>query len=186
MAVRIRLRRMGSKRRPFYRFVVVDSRDKRDGKFLDQVGHYNPIVTPHEFKVDEEKVFDWLKKGAGLSDGARDLLRKHGTLRKWDAVRRGLPIPPDPVKIVEIKAPEPEKVKEPEPAEQAEPVEAEKPAEAVEAEKPAETAEPAEAVEAEKPAEAAESAEAAEAEKPAEAAEPAEASDAPETPEKPE
>ena len=159
MAVRIRLRRMGSKRRPFYRFVVVDSRDKRDGKFLDQIGHYNPIVTPHEFKVDEDKVFDWLKKGAGLSDGARDLLRKHGTLRKWDAVRRGLPVPPDPVKVVEVKAPEPEKVKEPEPAE------TEKPAEAAEAEKPAEVAE---------------------AEEPAEAAEPVEASDAPETPEKPE
>jgi small subunit ribosomal protein S16 len=88
MAVRIRLMRMGSKRRPFYRFVVADSRGKRDGGFLDQVGTYNPIAVPHEIKVDEEKIFDWLSKGAGLSDGARSLLKKNGTLSRWD-IKRG-------------------------------------------------------------------------------------------------
>jgi small subunit ribosomal protein S16 len=83
MSVRIRLMRMGSKRRPFYRFVVTDSRGKRDGGFLDRVGYYNPIVEPHEIEVDEERIFEWLGKGAGLSDGARSLLQKSGTLARW-------------------------------------------------------------------------------------------------------
>ena len=82
MSVRIRLKRMGSKRRPFYRFVVVDSRAKRDGGVLDLVGHYNPIVTPHEIKVDEVKISEWLGKGAQLSDGARSLLKKAGVLNR--------------------------------------------------------------------------------------------------------
>jgi small subunit ribosomal protein S16 len=159
MPVRIRLTRRGSKRRPFYRIVVVDSRGKRDGGFLEQIGQYNPISTPHEFKVDEEKVFDWLKKGAQLSDGARDLLRKHGTLRKWDSVRRGLPIPPEPEKVIEIQVKEekpveepveeaktPESVETPEPVEAPEPVKAET-AEAPEPVKKAETPETPEAVE---------------------------------------
>jgi small subunit ribosomal protein S16 len=83
MAVKIRLMRLGSKRRPFYRFVVMDSRKKRDGDFLDQVGYYNPIAVPHEIKVDEEKVFEWLAKGAQISDGAHSLLKKIGTMKKW-------------------------------------------------------------------------------------------------------
>jgi small subunit ribosomal protein S16 len=87
MAVRIRLKRMGSKRRPFYRLVVVDSRGKRDGGFLDQVGHYNPIAKPHELEIDEEKVFGWLKKGAGLSEGAEGLLKQAGLLAKWRSMR---------------------------------------------------------------------------------------------------
>jgi small subunit ribosomal protein S16 len=157
MPVRIRLTRMGSKRRPFYRIVVVDSRGKRDGGFLEQIGQYNPIVTPHEFKLDEEKVFEWLKKGAQLSDGARDLLKKHGTLRKWDAVRRGLPIPPEPEKVIEVKASEEKPAEEPveKPAEETgtpEPVEEAKAPEKAEASEPAEpvkaeAAEPADAPE---------------------------------------
>lgn len=87
MAVRIRLKRMGSKRRPFYRLVVVDSRGKRDGGFLDQVGHYNPIARPHELEVDEEKIFEWLNKGAGLSDGAEGILKKAGLLAKWRSMQ---------------------------------------------------------------------------------------------------
>lgn len=87
MAVKIRLMRMGSKRRPFYRFVVADSRGKRDGGFLDMVGHYNPIVHPEEIAVDEDKVFDWLRKGAEVSDGARSLLKKIGLLSKWNSMK---------------------------------------------------------------------------------------------------
>jgi small subunit ribosomal protein S16 len=93
MAVRIRLMRMGSKRRPFYRFVVADSRGKRDGGFLEQIGHYNPIEQPQKIEVDEDKVFDWLMKGAQLSDGARSLLKKTGTLARWDAKRTGREAP---------------------------------------------------------------------------------------------
>jgi small subunit ribosomal protein S16 len=85
MAVRIRLKRMGSKRKPFYRFVVVDSRGKRDGGFLEQVGYYNPISTPHEIKVDEAKIRDWLDKGAQMSDSARSLLKKAGVFGKAES-----------------------------------------------------------------------------------------------------
>ena len=155
MAVRIRLTRKGCKRRPFYRVVVVDGRVKRDGGFLEQIGQYNPITTPHEFKVDEEKVFDWLRKGAEMSDGARDLLKKNGTLRKWDSVRRGLPIPPEPEKVIEVKAKEeepvvetkaPETVETPEPAAQPEAAKIEA-AEAPEALRAPDTPEPPEATE---------------------------------------
>jgi small subunit ribosomal protein S16 len=85
MAVRIRLKRMGSKRRPFYRFVVVDSRGRRDGGFLEEVGYYNPIDKPHTIKLEEERIFDWLGKGAQLSDGAKSLLNKTGTIARWRA-----------------------------------------------------------------------------------------------------
>ena len=90
MAVRIRLMRMGSKRRPFFRFVVADSRGKRDGGFLDEIGTYNPIAVPHEIKLDEDKLFEWLRKGAEMSEAARSLLKKHGTLARWD-VAQGKP-----------------------------------------------------------------------------------------------
>ena len=82
MSVRIRLTRKGSKKRPFYRFVVMDSRVQRDGGFLDLVGHYNPLAKPFEIKVDEAKLVDWLGKGATMSDGVRSLLKRNGTLRR--------------------------------------------------------------------------------------------------------
>jgi small subunit ribosomal protein S16 len=104
MAVRIRLMRMGSKRRPFYRFVVADSRGKRDGGFLDQVGYYNPIEQPQKIEVDEAKVFDWLMKGAQLSDGARSLLKKTGTLARWDAKRTGREAPLKSLPTEEVRA----------------------------------------------------------------------------------
>ena len=104
MAVRIRLMRMGSKRRPFYRFVVADSRGKRDGGFLDQVGYYNPIEKPLKIEVDEEKIFDWMSKGAQLTDGARSLLKKAGTLARWDAKRTGREAPDKTLAGVEARA----------------------------------------------------------------------------------
>jgi small subunit ribosomal protein S16 len=82
MAVRIRMARAGSKRKPFYRFVVIDSRKQRDGGFLDLVGNYNPIAKPHKITVDEAKVSQWMGKGATLSEGVRSLLKKHGTLAR--------------------------------------------------------------------------------------------------------
>jgi small subunit ribosomal protein S16 len=82
MSVRIRLTRMGSKGRPFYRLVVIDSRVQRDGGFLDLVGHYNPLANPFEIKVDETKLADWLGKGATMSEGVRSLLKKNGTLAR--------------------------------------------------------------------------------------------------------
>jgi small subunit ribosomal protein S16 len=107
MAVRIRLMRMGSKRRPFFRFVVTDSRGKRDGGFLDQIGYYNPIERPLKIEVDEDRIFDWLSKGAQLSDGAKSLLKKAGTLARWDAKRTGREAPDKTLPIEEAPAPAP-------------------------------------------------------------------------------
>ena len=64
MAVKIRLKRMGQKKRPFYRVVVADSRSPRDGKFIEEIGTYNPISNPKEFRVDNEKAKQWIKNGA--------------------------------------------------------------------------------------------------------------------------
>ncbi|MBO8141893.1 MAG: 30S ribosomal protein S16 [Firmicutes bacterium] len=83
MAVRIRLKRMGAKKRPFYRLVVADSRAARDGRYIDQLGHYNPIEEPATIVVDEEKALEWLRKGAQASDTARALLRKAGVWEKF-------------------------------------------------------------------------------------------------------
>lgn len=80
MAVRIRLKRMGAKKRPFYRLVVADSRAARDGRFIDILGYYNPIAEPAEISIDTEKALDWLAKGAQPSDTARALLKKSGVL----------------------------------------------------------------------------------------------------------
>ncbi|APT14575.1 30S ribosomal protein S16 [Lactobacillus jensenii] len=82
MAVKIRMRRMGSKRKPFYRIVVADSRAPRDGRFIEEVGYYNPVSQPKELKLDEEKVFAWLQKGAQPSDTVRSLLSGAGLMQK--------------------------------------------------------------------------------------------------------
>ena len=78
MAVKIRLRRMGAKKAPFYRIVVADSRFPSDGRFIEKVGTYNPMVEPAELKVDTEKVTEWIKKGAKPTDTAAALIKKAG------------------------------------------------------------------------------------------------------------
>ena len=78
MAVRIRLKRMGAKKRPFYRLVVADARAPRDGRFIEELGYYNPISNPVELKVDKEKALSWLQKGAQPSDTVKSLLKKAG------------------------------------------------------------------------------------------------------------
>ena len=78
MATKIRLKRMGSKKAPFYRVVVSDSRYPRDGRFVDTIGYYNPLTDPAEIKIDEEKAKDWLAKGAQPSDTAKNVLKKAG------------------------------------------------------------------------------------------------------------
>lgn len=87
MAVRIRLKRMGAKKRPFYRLVVADSRAARDGRFIDTVGYYDPIVEPAVVKLDEEKALDWLQKGAQPSDTVRAILKKNGVMERLAAGR---------------------------------------------------------------------------------------------------
>ena len=80
--VKIRLKRMGKKKKPFYRIVVADSRMPRDGRFLEELGYYDPLKNPAEIKIDEAKAVDWLKKGAQLTDTARALFKKAGVIAK--------------------------------------------------------------------------------------------------------
>ena len=83
MAVKIRLKRMGSKRNPFYRVVVADSRSPRDGRIIEQIGTYNPTVNPAEVKMDEVKALDWMAKGAKPSDTVRNLFSNEGIMQKF-------------------------------------------------------------------------------------------------------
>jgi len=78
MALRLRLTRMGSKKRPFYRIVAVNSQARRDGKFLEFLGYYNPMRNPQDLKVDQEKAKKWLDKGAKPTDTVRSLLQRVG------------------------------------------------------------------------------------------------------------
>ncbi len=76
MAVKIRLKRVGAKKAPFYHVVVADSRSPRDGKFIEQIGTYNPMTDPAQIKIDAEKAETWLKNGAQPTDTVRALLKK--------------------------------------------------------------------------------------------------------------
>ena len=78
--VKIRLRRMGAKKAPFYRIVVADSRYPRDGRFIEEIGIYNPVVSPAELKVDVDRAQAWIKTGAQPTDTVRSLLKKAGAL----------------------------------------------------------------------------------------------------------
>jgi small subunit ribosomal protein S16 len=78
MAVKIRLKRMGAKKKPFYRVVVADSRMPRDGRFIEEIGYYNPLSKPAEIKIDEEKASDWMQKGAIPTDTVKHLFKSVG------------------------------------------------------------------------------------------------------------
>lgn len=83
MAVKLRLKRMGAKQKPFYRVVAADSRTKRDGITIEDIGYYNPITQPADVKIDEEKALAWLSKGAQPTDTVRDILSKQGIMKKF-------------------------------------------------------------------------------------------------------
>ncbi|MBD3169154.1 MAG: 30S ribosomal protein S16 [candidate division Zixibacteria bacterium] len=89
MSVKIRLRRMGAKKRPYYRIVVADSRSPRDGRFIENLGHYHPIFKPARIELHEDKVYDWLKKGALPTDSVNSLFRKIGLMEKWHLMKKG-------------------------------------------------------------------------------------------------
>ena len=78
--VKIRLRRMGMKKKPFYRLVVTDSRNARDGRFIEEVGYYDPLTEPATLKIDEERAKYWISTGAQPTDTVRGLLKKGGVL----------------------------------------------------------------------------------------------------------
>lgn len=87
--VKIRLKRMGAKKAPFYRIVVADSRSPRDGAFIETVGTYNPLTTPAEIKVDEELTLKWLNNGAIPTDTVRNILSKTGIMKKFHDQKQG-------------------------------------------------------------------------------------------------
>ncbi|MDR1012701.1 MAG: 30S ribosomal protein S16 [Lactobacillales bacterium] len=87
MAVRIRLKRMGSKKKPFYRVVVADSRSPRDGRFIQIVGTYNPLLDPAKVSIKDELVLNWLQKGAQPSNTVRSILSKEGIMKKFHEIK---------------------------------------------------------------------------------------------------
>ncbi len=89
MSVKIRLKRMGAKKTPFYRIVVADSRSPRDGRQIETVGTYNPLTKPAEVKIDEAKVLDWMQKGAKPSDTVRNLFSEQGIMEKFHNAKLG-------------------------------------------------------------------------------------------------
>ncbi|CAJ1315608.1 30S ribosomal protein S16 [Paenibacillus sp. PK4536] len=88
MAVRIRLKRIGAHKAPFYRIVVSDSRSPRDGRFIEEIGTYNPVAEPSVTKIDEEKALQWLQQGAQASDTVRNLLSKAGVMKKFHELKQ--------------------------------------------------------------------------------------------------
>ncbi|RXI98033.1 30S ribosomal protein S16 [Anaerobacillus alkaliphilus] len=89
MAVKIRLKRMGSNKAPFYRVVVANSRAPRDGRFIEEIGTYNPLVNPVDFKVNEEKALKWMLDGAKPSDTVRNLFSNAGLMEKLHNAKNG-------------------------------------------------------------------------------------------------
>lgn len=88
MATKIRLKRMGAKKSPFYRMVVADEKSPRDGRFIEEIGFYDPSTTPATVKIDEEKALKWLATGAKPSDTAKSLLQKQGIISKFAESRK--------------------------------------------------------------------------------------------------
>ncbi|EJE1168655.1 30S ribosomal protein S16 [Listeria monocytogenes] len=89
MAVKIRLKRIGSKKKPFYRIVVADSRFPRDGRSIETIGTYNPLLNPVEVKIDEEATLKWMHNGAKPSDTVRNLLSREGIMEKFHNQKLG-------------------------------------------------------------------------------------------------
>lgn len=89
MAVKLRLKRMGSKQKPFYRIVAADSRFPRDGRFIETIGTYNPVANPAEIKIDKEVAIKWLNNGAQPTDTVKALLKNEGILKEFASSKKG-------------------------------------------------------------------------------------------------
>ena len=90
MAVRLRLRRVGKKKMPFYHIVVADSRAARNGKFIEVIGRYDPLKNPMVISTSDERVFHWLRRGALPTDTVRSLLQRTGLWMKWSMTKKGM------------------------------------------------------------------------------------------------
>ena len=89
MAVKLRLKRMGSKKKPVYRIVAIDSHTKRDGEYIELIGTYNPLTEPKMVKINEEIALKWLNNGAIPSDTVRNLLSDAGVMKKFHEIKKG-------------------------------------------------------------------------------------------------
>ncbi len=90
MAVKLRLRRMGKKKQPFYRIVAIDSRAARNGRYIEKLGDYNPLLEPAIVNINEDRVLYWLQNGAIPSDTLRSFLKRKGILFKWHLIKKGV------------------------------------------------------------------------------------------------
>ena len=88
MAVKIRLKRMGANKKPFYRIVVADSRAPRDGRFIEEIGYYNPVSEPKQIKINDEKALKWLSVGAQPTDTVKKLFNNNGITEKFEAQKQ--------------------------------------------------------------------------------------------------
>lgn len=88
MALKIRLKRMGMKKAPFYRFVVAEATSPRDGRFVEELGYYDPTKNPAVIKIDEEKALKWLQDGATPTDTVRSIFSKAGLMKKFDESKK--------------------------------------------------------------------------------------------------
>ncbi len=110
MAVKIRLKKMGSKKRPFYRLIAADSRSPRDGRFIEKLGYYNPMEDPPEIEIDDDKVYKWLDQGAKPTGNAANILKQKGILERWQLLKQGVAIAELDAKIEQRRAKQPKPV----------------------------------------------------------------------------
>lgn len=113
MAVKIRLKKMGSKKRPFYRLIAADSRSPRDGRFIETLGYYNPMADPPEIQIDDDKVYKWLDQGAKPTGNATNILKQKGILERWRLLKQGVAIAELDAKIEERRAKQPKPIPKP-------------------------------------------------------------------------
>ena len=106
MSVKIRLKRMGSKKRPFYRIITTDSRNARDGRFIETLGYYNPMTDPADIKIKEDLVYKWMERGAQPSGTTEQILRSTGVLKKWSLLKQGVSRDELEAKYEELKSKE--------------------------------------------------------------------------------
>ena len=106
MSVKIRLKRMGSKKKPFYRIVATDSRNPRDGRFIETLGYYDPMTEPANVNIQEDLIFKWMERGARPTKNTESILRNAGIVKKWALLKQGVSREQLDVKFEELKASE--------------------------------------------------------------------------------
>jgi small subunit ribosomal protein S16 len=113
VSVKLRLRRMGNTNRPFYRIVAIDSRMRRDGRSVEELGWYDPLRPGHAAHLEEETILGWLQRGAEPSETVRELLRERGILLKWELLRKGVTAADATRQVAEALAQQKPKAKKP-------------------------------------------------------------------------